>query len=330
MIQQSIFKFIAIALFFAFLNNSSNAQNNTVGTIFSEEGVYDGYTLFSPGGNKMVYLIDNDGRIVHQWETEYSPGMAVYLQENGSLFRAGKVGNVNINGGGAGGNIIKYSWSGNVIWKYTISDEFSRSHHDFEVLPNGNILMLVWQKYDLDEVLENGRNADRLSGEKLFAESILEIEPTGRTSGNIVWEWHAWDHLVQDFDETKLNHGVISDNPGKIDLNYIDGNREGADWQHANSISYNAELDQIMISVLNFDEVWIIDHNTTIEEAKGDKGDLLFRWGNPRTFGAGTVDDQLLFAQHNAYWIAPGLPDEGKIMISITVEIVRMVNIVLL
>lgn len=315
MIKQTKFRCIVLIFFFVFLNNSINGQNNTVGSIFNEGGAYDGYTLFSPGGNKIVYLIDNDGRIVHQWETEYSAGMAVYLQEDGSLIRAGKVGNMAINGGGAGGNVIKYNWSGRVNWTYTISDEFSRSHHDFEVLPNGNILILVWKKHELEEVLENGRNPDKLSGEKLFVESIVEIEPTGRKIGNVVWEWHAWDHLVQDFDDTKLNYGVVVDNPGKIDLNYTEFNREGADWQHANSISYNAELDQIMISVLNFDEVWIIDHNTTTEEAKGEKGNLIFRWGNPRTYGAGTADDQMLFAQHSAHWIAPGLPDEGKIMI---------------
>lgn len=315
MIKQNKFSCIALVFFFLFFNGSINGQNNTVGTIFNEGEAYDGYTLFSPGGNKNVYLIDNNGRIVHQWETEYSPGLAVYLLEDGSLIRAGKVGNMDINGGGAGGNVIKYNWSGNVMWRYTISDEFSRSHHDFEVLPNGNVLMLVWKKYELDEVLENGRNSDKLSDEKLFVESIVEIELTGRTSGNIVWEWHAWDHLVQDFDDTKLNYGVIADNYGKIDLNYTEVNREGADWQHANSISYNPELDQIMLSVLNFDEVWIIDHNTTIEEAKGEKGDLIFRWGNPRTYGEGTEDDQMLFAQHSAHWIAPGLPDEGKIMI---------------
>lgn len=314
-IKQNKLRCIALIFFFVCFNNSINGQNNTVGTIFNEGEAYDGYTLFSPGGNKNVYLIDNDGRLVHKWKTDYFPGLAVYLQEDGSLYRAGKIGNRDLSGGGAGGNIIKYNWAGKIKWEYTISDDFSRSHHDFEVLPNGNVLMLVWQKYELEEVLENGRNADKLQGEKLLVESIIEIEPTGGLTGNIVWEWHAWDHLVQDFDETKLNYGVIADNPGKIDLNYTEANREGADWQHANSISYNAEFDQIMISVLNFDEIWIVDHNTTTEEAKGEKGELLFRWGNPRTFGAGTVDDQMLFAQHNAHWIAPGLPDEGKIMI---------------
>ncbi len=308
-------KVIIILIFLSVLLDNSASCQNTVGTIFNEGDSYDGYTLFSPGGNKIVYLIDNDGRIVHQWETEYFPGMSVYLQEDGSLYRAGKVPNVNITGGGAGGNVIKYNWEGDVIWKYTISDEFSRSHHDFEVLPNGNVLMLVWERFVLEEVLENGRNPDKLTGEKLLAEAIYEIEPLSSSSGNVVWEWHAWDHLVQDFDETKLNWGVVADSPGRINLNYTSPDSEGYDWLHANSISYNSELDQIMLSVKNFDEIWIVDHSTTTVEASEERGDLIFRWGNPEAYGAGSVDDKMLFAQHDAKWIASGLPDEGKVMI---------------
>ncbi|MCP4459684.1 MAG: T9SS type A sorting domain-containing protein [Cytophagales bacterium] len=316
MIKHEFKLFVGLLFLLILLNNRANGQDNTVGTIIKTGDAYNSYTLFSPGGNKVVYLIDNYGRIVHQWETEYYPGMAVYLMEDGSLFRAGKVPNVKIPGGGAGGNVIKYSWSGDVIWKYTISDDFSRSHHDFEVLPNGNILMLIWERYELEEALAKGRNPDKLTGEKLLVEAILEIEPLSYSTGNVVWEWHAWDHLVQDFDETnEETWGVVADNPGRINLNYTNHDRDGYDWQHANSISYNAELDQIMLSVKNFDEIWIIDHSTTTQEASGEKGDLIFRWGNPITYGAGTVEDQMLFAQHDAKWIVSGLPDEGKILI---------------
>jgi hypothetical protein len=28
-----------------------------------------------------------------------------------------------------------------------------------------------------------------------------------------VWEWDLWDHLVQDYDETKANYGSVKDNP---------------------------------------------------------------------------------------------------------------------
>ena len=63
---------------------------------------------------------------------------------------------------------------------------------------------------------------------------------------------------------------------------------------------------QIMLSVFEFSELWVIDHSTKTAEAaiheggrSGKGGDLLYRWGNPRAYRAGTVKDQKLFGQHN-------------------------------
>jgi hypothetical protein len=91
---------------------------------------------------------------------------------------------------------------------------------------------------------------------------------------------------------------------------------------HSNAVSYNAEFDQVMLSVLEFSEIWIIDHSTTTAEAAGHSGgrqgkggDLLYRWGNPRAYRAGTTKDQRLFGQHNAHWIPKGLPGEGHVLV---------------
>jgi hypothetical protein len=94
------------------------------------------------------------------------------------------------------------------------------------------------------------------------------------------------------------------------------------DWMHVNSIAYHPGLDQIMISVHEFSEVWIIDHSTTTAEAAGSTGgrsgkggDLLYRWGNPRVYRSGTNADQRLFAQHCAHWIAEGSPGAGNMLV---------------
>jgi len=76
----------------------------------------------------------------------------------------------------------------------------------------------------------------------LWPGSVIEVQPTGPTTGEIVWEWHTWDHLVQDHDATMGNYGVVADHPELIDLNYIAIN--AADWLHSNAVDYNAELDQ--------------------------------------------------------------------------------------
>jgi Arylsulfotransferase (ASST) len=90
---------------------------------------------------------------------------------------------------------------------------------------------------------------------------------------------------------------------------------KGADWMHTNGVDYNAELDQIVISVRRYDEIWIIDHATTTEEARGPQGDLLYRWGNPYSYGMGAWEDRQLFGQHNAQWIPEGHLGAGNLLV---------------
>ena len=78
----------------------------------------------------------------------------------------------------------------------------------------------------------------------------------------------------------------------------------------------------IVISNHNHDEIWIIDHSTTIAEAAshsggkyGKGGDFLYRWGNPEAYNNGGSKDQKLFKQHSVHWIPKGYKDEGDIMI---------------
>ena len=149
---------------------------------------------------------------------------------------------------------------------------------------------------------------------------IIEVQPTGQTSGDIIWEWHAWDHLIQNYDSSKANYGVVGDHPELIDINFGEFYLSTDDWMHTNSIDYNPQFDQILISVHNFDEIWVIDHSTTTEEAAGHSGgnsgkggDLLYRWGNPESYDAGTASDQKLFGQHDTQWIKPDYPGAGHI-----------------
>lgn len=39
----------------------------------------------------------------------------------------------------------------NTSWEYELNSEKELLHHDFEVLPNGNILSMVWERIDDDE-----------------------------------------------------------------------------------------------------------------------------------------------------------------------------------
>lgn len=297
----------------------SNSQ--TIGLLQHDTGTLDdGYVLFTPISSTNTYLIDKCGKQVKTWASTYRPGQSVYILPDGTLLRSGNANNTMFTAGGKGGIIQKIDWNGNLTWSYTISNTLECQHHDIKVLPNGNVLAIVWESKTNTEAIAQGRNP-LLVPTTVWSEKIIEIQPVGATGGNIVWEWHLWDHLVQDFDVTKSNYGSVSTSPQLLNINF-EASATNSDWIHLNSIDYNVTLDQILLSSHAFDEVWIIDHSTTTAQAashtegnSGKGGDLLYRWGNPQAYNNGTTSNQKLFGQHNANWIESGLPYQNQIMI---------------
>jgi hypothetical protein len=271
----------------------------------------NGQILFSPYYGTTTYLIDSTGAINHTWSSAYRPFTEAYWLGNGTILRP------IISGGGG---IQKILWDGTLAWDYRYTVSGCSCHHDTKILPNGNVLMIVWVTKTRNEAIAAGRNPNTIEGTTFTPDKIIEVQQTGTTSGTVVWEWRVWDHLIQDYDSSKENYGVVGDHPELIDINY--GDSFVGDWLHTNSVDYNPEFDQILIDIHNFNEVWVIDHSTTTEEAAGHSGgnsgkggDLLYRWGNPEAYDAGTASDQKLFFQHDASWIKPGLPGEGHILV---------------
>ena len=303
--------FIALATLTAFYVAAPvQSQGQTVGLFLNAEGSFDGYTLFSPTLEGNTYLINNDGRLVHSWPTEPAPTLTPYLLEDGSII-------------GMDSGIKQMGWDGTLLWDFDWDGPDSLAHHDIEVLPNGNVLFIAREFLSADEAIAEGRDPNRASTGRFWPEKIVEVERTGPTTGNIVWEWRVWDHLVQDLDETKNNFGDVGEHPELVDVNFGEVFVvQEHDWLHANSVDYNPELDQIVLSVRQFSELWVIDHSTTTAEAashsggnSGKGGDLLYRWGNPQAYRAGSPEDQQLFVQHDVQWITPGLPGEGHLLI---------------
>ena len=294
----------------------------TVGLILNEPEAFDGYTLFSLRQSKTIYLIDNSGRVVHRWDLD-ADALFARLLENGNLLTFANLDTVRA--------VREIDSNGNILQE--CSQGFP--HHDFLKMPNGNVMMLSRQHKTAEEAIAAGADPDFVSADGLRVPHIVEARPTGPASCEIVWEWSVWDHLIQDFDSSKANYGVVAEHPELIDLNvrppelpkrqgeyHVGMVYDPRYWIRGNGIDYNPELDQVMLSARFFGEVWIIDHSTTTSEAaghsggKGGKGgDLLYRWGNPRAWRAGTPEDQQLFRPHNSQWIAPGLPGAGNILI---------------
>ncbi len=325
---------------------------------------FQGYTLFAPLMSGTTFLVDMKGEVVHRWETKTAP-MSVELLADGTLLRMARINeNPVFFGGGIGGRIQELDRDGNVKWDYVLSNDKMCMHHDIERLPNGNILAIAWEFLSRDEAIALGRDPEQTDGRGFWPDCVLEIKPTRPSGGEIVWEWHAKDHFVQDRDPSKPNHGAIADHRGRFDINYnppvrkpatdedkkkeeekqrqmkalgYAGGDEGeeeeeapttprlkwaGDWMHTNGVHYEPTSDLVILSSPRFSELFVIDHSTTTAEARTEKGGrfgkggaLLYRYGNPMNYGAGTEADRRLFEQHDPQWIPAGLPGAGHVTV---------------
>ena len=299
-----------VLLMIVFPASAQVGLGRTVGVLVNTEAAYEGYTLFSPINTTSVYLMDNEGRIIHFWEIEGNANvMEAHLLDNGHLVVvAGHRSNTpNLQ---RAGSIREYTWDNAFVWEIQFDRRVLRQHHAIDILPNGNILAIAWKTRSLDEAIEMGLSpqAPAASNVRIDADVIIEID---RSNSELAWQWDVWDHLAQDFDADLPNYGEISLHPRRININYQPDSE-----MHTNAVHYHPEWDQIVISVRNFNELWIIDHSLSTAEAAGPAGDLLWRWGNPAAYQQGDpVDDRQLFRQHDVQWIEDGLPGAGNILI---------------
>ncbi len=285
----------------------------TVGLFLNTPQAFAGYTLMAPKHNTVTYLIDNEGRIVHRWRSDYEPGQSAYLLSNGHLLRAGMLRVQGGTGGGEGGRIEEFDWDGKLVWEFDHATRDYQLHHDIKPMPNGHVLALMVERKSRAQATAAGFNADRLEEDYLLPDAVVEIQPVPPQGGRIVWEWHVWDHLTGGADPAAHPELVAPSGAGR-------GIR--AFWNHMNSLDYNAKLDQIVLSVRGNSEIWVIDHSTSKAEAAGHTGgrwgrggDLLYRWGNPAAYGRGTVAGRQLIQQHDAQWIPDGAPGAGHLTI---------------
>ena len=324
MIRSSICALVALLVSLPVLEG----QNQTVGLfLYNSAKTSPGYILLPPLHNGRTYLIDNNGQVINTWNSGNSePGRMAYLLPNGHLLRADSLPNQGPpTGGGEGGRIKEYDWQGNVVWTFEYATSAYALHHDFKQLPNGNVIALLVETKTSAEMLAAGFRPDILqpgANGILLPDAVVEIQPARPTGGQIVWEWHVWDHLVQNYDASKANYGAPAAHPELVNPNAAYPHQIPAFWNHMNAIDYNPALDQIVLSVRGNSEIWVIDHSTTKAQAVGHTGglygkggDLLYRWGDPVMYSAGSAADEMLFQQHDAQWIAPGLPGAGDILV---------------
>ncbi len=318
------------------------------GVTINSEGLTQGYIMFAVPNSASIYLINRKGQVVHEWKGNYGgPNASAYLQNDGSLIQNALDPDFPVfTGGGEAGRIQKITWDNKIVWDFEYANEEAHTHHDFTVMPNGNILAIAWEAKSAAEVLAAGRKPKLTPKAGLWPDKIVEIKPQGERGGKIVWEWHIWDHLIQDYNSKKANYGKPAEHPELLDFNVGDTvpplitqdsmdilraqgrmpwrnqtpENRGSDVYHVNAIKYNAELDQIAFSSPDLNEIFIIDHSTTTKEAAGHKGgrwgkggDFLYRWGNPENYRRGDSTNRKLFHQHDIRWIEKGKPGAGNL-----------------
>jgi hypothetical protein len=274
------------------------------------------YTFYSTQNGTTAVIIDTNNTVCHTWSFSSSAktGYTSYLLEGGVVIRSVTQSNSVFGGGGITGRFQKVDWNNTVLWNYIYSTTTYCAHHDFCPMPNGNILVIAYELKSASQAIQAGSKYSHT----MWPDKIVEIQPSGSSGGNIVWEWHVWDHLVQDWDATKLNYGVVADHPELINLNYMN-TAQTSDWMHCNGIDYNPQLDQIVFSSHNLNELYVIDHSTTTAQAashsggnSGRGGDILYRWGNPIAYNhSGTT---IFHVVHDAHWIPKGYPNAFSIV----------------
>ena len=150
-----------------------------------------------------------------------------------------------------GGSAMEVDWNGKVLWEIRRPDH----HHDGRLLKNGNVMLLCAAELPdaIAARVKGGRAGTEVGGRKMWADFLVEMT----TSGSVVWEWRAWEHLDPDTDRiTALQDG-----------------RE--EWTHGNAIHEEPD-GNLLVSFRDISTVIRIERGT---------GRILWKLGAPPLSG---------------------------------------------
>ena len=262
--------------------------------------------VLAVGGGNHSFILNKSGERLWSWEFNESLGNDLKLLPSAHVLGMFNYEESPIKfGGGYAGLTQIIDFNDTITWEFKYASKNFLSHHESVFLPNGDLLMLSWERVSEKEAHMHGVN---MEGD-IFPEKIIQIDTATK---EIVWQWRSWDHIVQDHDATKLSYGDILENKELININYA--LRENGDIMHANGIFYDATRDVLFVSINHYSEVWVIDHQYNVAETAGELGDLLFRLGNPRAY-KDTVASVFLDRTHTPNLIPEGYPGAGNLLL---------------
>ena len=219
---------------------------------YSPQQACRGYTLVTNLNGHDTRLIDMEGRVCHAWHSGEGISYAYLLPSGNLLLRTGPAAEETSflsrpeqellpnRGRTVSGAILELDWESNVVWEY----RYPLLHHDFQRLPNGNTLVLIWELLP-DEMVRNvkGGHGDY---QGMLGDVVQEVTP----AGEVVYEWKSWEHL--DFEEDRIC--------------FLEGRGE---WTHQNTLNVTPDGD-LVVSFRQTDTVGIVDRAG---------GDFRWKWG---------------------------------------------------
>jgi hypothetical protein len=163
-----------------------------------------GYTLVTPMYTGDTYLLDMDGRIVHQWHlTSHLRSFYGRLLPSGNLLMIGTDASVTPPAvpegtvppfeasirriGGNATHLREVDWDGNVVWEYANQ----AIHHDFVRLENGHTLVLEFNEIqpELAKMVRGGYRERNMGA--MISDAIVEVDREGKTVRRV----HLWELL---------------------------------------------------------------------------------------------------------------------------------------
>jgi hypothetical protein len=282
-------------------------------TRWNPDLAHDDYVLFS-GADGISRLIDLSGTIIREWPFAGVPPRIIDPELND-----GRIGDIGVQlssvDGSPGGiyanrTVGQLSWTGEVIWEWgeQAPGGAARQNHDWELLPNGNRLLLVTIP----------RVVPELGPHVVGDQGIYEVTP----AGEIVWSWRAGDHLDEfGFSDAGWDYlrACVARRPddvwGYLEMNSI--KTLGPNRWHRSDPDTIFQPDSILFSSRKANVVGLIERASGgivwrlgpyFEAEPGAEHQRINCYAVPRAL------DQIS-GQHNPHLIADGLPGAGNVLL---------------
>jgi hypothetical protein len=282
-------------------------------TYLDPDLVHDGYVLFT-GADGTTRLIDLNGDVVHSWPFAGVPPRILDPALNG-----GRIGDVGVQMSDSGdarggiyanGTIGQLDWDGEVVWQWgeQAPGGAARQNHDWELLPNGNRMVLVTVP----------RVVPSLGNDVVGDQGLYEVAP----DGEIVWTWLAGDHL-EEFGFSDAGWAALRDTAARDPEDpwgYLEMNSAkslGQNHWYEERLDTAFHPDNILVSFRKANIIALIDKST---------GKIAWKFGPYYDAEAGSQHQRITAhevprpldqtsGQHNPHMIAPGLPGAGNILV---------------